>query len=215
MRYCESAGLDPEENLALEERLFESFDAEPILYLWQNGPCIVLGKNQLAEEEADLPLAAARGVPIVRRATGGGAVYQDEGNLNFTVITADRPGASPYELALQPAIDALLPFGLNVVYNGRNDLCIDGRKISGCASRVRGDRLLLHATLLIHTDLDALDALLTPPADKLERNGVASVRSRVANLTEFCPELTVPEVKAALRRHFSEYFLSREKGTDL
>ena len=212
MRILESAGRDPAENLAREKELFDSFDGESVLYLWQNAPCVVLGKNQVPEEEVDLPLARRLGIPVVFRATGGGAVYHDEGNLNFSLITTDRPGLSPYAWALRPVLKALLPFVPEIVYNGRNDLCVRGRKISGCASRVRGDTLLLHGTLLLCADLDTLDALLTPPEEKLERHGVASVRSRVANLTEFCPGLTVPAVKDALIRAFDESPCFSEKG---
>ena len=212
MRILESAGRDPAENLAREKELFDSFDGESVLYLWQNVPCVVLGKNQVPEEEVDLPLARRLGIPVVFRATGGGAVYHDEGNLNFSLITADRPGLSPYEWALRPVLKALLPFVPEIVYNGRNDLCVRGRKISGSASRVREDTLLLHGTLLISADLDTLDALLTPPEEKLARHGVASVRSRVANLTEFCPDLTVPAVKDALIRAFAESPCFSEKG---
>ena len=214
MKIVESAGRDGAENLVLEGRLFDGFDGESVLYLWQNDPCVVLGKNQAPEEEVNLSLAERLGIRVLFRATGGGAVYQDGGNLNFTVITRDRPGVPPYEWALAPVLNALLPFVPELVYNGRNDLCVRERKVSGCASRVRGETLLLHGTLLIDTDLDTLDAVLTPPAEKLERHGVASVRSRVANLTEFCPELTVASVKAALIRSFSEAAAFSGKGAD-
>ena len=212
MKIVESVGLDPTENLAREKELFDGFDGESVLYLWQNAPCVVLGKNQMPEEEVDLPLARRRGIPVVFRATGGGAVYHDEGNLNFSLITRDRPGLSPYEWALAPVRNALLPYVPEIVYNGRNDLCVRGKKIAGCASRVREDRLLIHGTLLISADLDTLDAVLTPPKEKLERHGVPSVRSRVANLTGFCPELTVADVKAALIRAFAESPWFSEKG---
>ena len=212
MRFLECAGSDPAENLAREKELFDGFDGESLLYLWRNAPCVVLGKNQVPEEEVDLSLARRRGIPVLFRATGGGAVYQDEGNLNFSLITEDRPGLSPYEWVLSPVLKALLPYVPEVVYNGRNDLCVRGRKISGCASRVREDTLLLHGTLLISADLDTLDAVLTPSREKLERHGVASVRSRVANLTEFCPDLTVSAVKDALIRAFAESPCFSEKG---
>ncbi len=212
MKIVECAGRDGAENRALENRLFERFDGESVLYLWQNDPCVVLGKNQVPEEEVDLPLAERLGIRVLSRATGGGAVYQDGGNLNFTVITRNRPGVSPYEWALAPVLNALLPFVPELVYNGRNDLCVLGKKVSGCASRIREDKLLLHGTLLIDADLDVLDAVLTPPEEKLQRHGVASVRSRVANLTEFCPDLTVPAVKDALIRAFAESPCFSEKG---
>ena len=208
VKYFESAGLDPAVNLAREDELFRAFDGDPVLYLWRNRLCVILGKNQVPEEEVDLDLAARLGIPVLRRSTGGGAVFQDEGNLNFTLILRDLPGLSPYDWALRPVLDALLRLNVPVEYNGKNDLCVRGKKVSGCASRVRGDVLLLHGTLLVSVDLETLDAVLTPPVEKLERNGVASVRSRVANLTEFRPGLTDDSVKAALRRAFAE----AEKG---
>lgn len=203
MIYIESRQTDPTWNLALESWLFDCETREDVLYLWQNTDCVVIGKNQSAHMEVDLNQANTLGVPVLRRETGGGAVWHDLGNLNFTYITDDDPEAdSPYEAFLRPLMEVLAGQGIPVVYNGRNDLCVADRKISGSAARMRNGRLLHHGTLLVCSNLAQMDSLLTPDAEKLQRNGVRSVKSRVANLTEFAPGLTAAHLKDLLRERF-------------
>ena len=190
MIYYETASTDPRINLAAEDYLLHQAGAEDVLFLWQNAPCVIIGRNQCAAQEVDLDLARQLGVPVVRRDTGGGAVYHDLGNLNFTFLTADRPALdSPYASFLTPLIAVLASFGVAAEFNGRNDLCVQGRKISGSAARVHAGRLLHHGTLLVASDLAPMTRLLTPPQEKLRRNGVASVQSRVANLQRRLREL--------------------------
>ena len=203
MIYFESKQTAPGYNLALETWLLETYRQEDVLYLWQNGPSVIIGSNQVAANEVDLELAQRLRVPVVRRHTGGGAVYHDLGNLNFTWITRDTPASDrPYETFLAPLIRILRGLGIEAEFNGRNDLCVQGRKISGSAARVRQDRLLHHGTLLVDCDLQTMERLLTPPAEKLARNGVRSVKSRVATLREFAPELTVQKLKTAICQEF-------------
>ena len=131
-------------------------------------------------------------------------MYHDLGNLNFTFLTADRPALdSPYASFLTPLIAVLASFGVAAEFNGRNDLCVQGRKISGSAARVHAGRLLHHGTLLVASDLAPMTRLLTPPQEKLRRNGVASVQSRVANLQDFAPGLTVAALKEKIAAAFA------------
>ena len=203
MNAIESKNTNPYENLALEEALFCNHTGGDLLFLWQNAPCVILGRNQDAAQEVNLPLARKLGVPVVRRNTGGGAVYHDLGNLNFTYITRDScEGDTPYAAFLQPLMELLWALEIPVEFNGRNDLCVDGRKISGSAARVRDGWLLHHGTLLVSSELARMDELLTPPEAKLRRNGVASVKSRVANLREFCLGLTVSALRQQIFAKF-------------
>lgn len=204
MIYIESKVTDPAWNLALESWLFDWETKEDILFLWQNDACVVIGKNQSAPLEVDLDAARELGVPVIRRQTGGGAVWHDAGNLNFTYITNDDPETeSPYAAFLGPLVEVLAEQGIEAAFNGRNDLCVQGRKISGSAARVRNGRLLHHGTLLVCSDFAPMERLLTPDAAKLRRNGIRSVKSRVANLTDFAPELTVAKLKDLLRGKFA------------
>lgn len=204
MIYIESSTTDPTWNMALESWLFDRDTGEDILYLWQNSPCVIIGRNQVAALEVDLQLAGEMDVPVIRRQTGGGAVWHDLGNLNFTYITNDGADTDePYAAFLRPLMEVLAGQGVPAAFNGRNDLCVGDRKISGSAARIRNGRLLHHGTLLVCSDLDRMTRVLTPDADKLRRNGVRSVKSRVANLTEFAPDLTVEKLKQLLQARFA------------
>jgi len=140
-------------------------------------------------------------VKLARRTTGGGAVYHDTGNLNYSVITDLTAGAIELEYAaLRRAFAAL---GLPVEYSGRNDATIGGRKFSGAAYAQAGSRRLHHGTVMVNVDVGRMESLLTPPAAKLASNAVASVRSRVCNLREFLPNLQIGEVQDALLAAFA------------
>ena len=150
--------------------------------LWQNAPTVVIGKNQNAYAEADLEHLRKEGVYLARRITGGGAVYHDLGNVNYSFISNRGEGTSFSRLA-EPIIDALASLGLRVVVSGRNDLLTeDGRKISGCAEYAVGERVLHHGTLLFDADLTALSRALRPDIEKLASHAVKSTRSRVCNI---------------------------------
>lgn len=195
----ESPCHDAAWNLALEEYLFARC-REDLLLIWRNSPCIVIGKNQYAAREVDLEKAGRLAIPVIRRSTGGGAVYQDMGNLNFSFLTADGDDENLFGAFLHSLLTALQSLGIKAEYNGRNDLCVNDLKISGSAAKAEGGRLLHHCTMLIDCDLERMAELLTPDREKLRRNGVRSVRSRVANLQSFSPELTGAKLIAALLR---------------
>lgn len=182
--------LDPYENLAIEEALFDG-SGDSALFLWQNRRAVVVGRNQDCRSECRVAELEADGGTLARRLTGGGAVYHDAGNLNFSYIS---DGNSAFDVVL----DAVRSLGVDAELSGRNDLLADGRKFSGSAFLNARGRRLHHGTILVSTDLSALERYLSPPAAKLSAHGVASVRSRVCNLAEFAPHLTVEDARRAL-----------------
>lgn len=191
---------DPFFNLSAEEYFLCEKD-EDFFLLWQNKPCIVIGKNQNAADEINGDYVSARSLPVVRRMTGGGAVYHDRGNLNFSFIINGE--ADRVELC-RPVIDVLRSIGVEAEISGRNDILVGGRKISGTAMCSRGGRSLFHGTLLINADLEAMSEMLRPDENKLMGHGVKSVRSRVANLSEYTEEVSPDIIGAMLAGYMTE-----------
>ncbi|MBQ3668321.1 MAG: lipoate--protein ligase [Clostridia bacterium] len=196
-------------NLARDEYLLDSLaPGEIALYLYVNAPSVIIGVNQNPYLECDLNKLDADGVRLVRRMSGGGAVYHDSGNLNFSFI-AHR---DIYDEARQNRVilNALRRFGIDATLSGRNDISFSSLKFSGCAFCQRGQNRLHHGTLLINARLDSLGRYLTPSKIKLEAKGIKSVRARVCNLSEINPDITVETMKAALKDAFEgEYGESR------
>lgn len=194
---CKSEGFDPYENLALEEALLHYVEKGAlILYLWQNARTVVIGKNQNPWKECRTALLAEEGGHLARRLSGGGAVFHDLGNLNFTFLTS----AEDQDLSRQLGVlaQACLGLGLPVERSGRNDLLADGRKFSGNAFYSHGGKAYHHGTLMVDVDLDLVQRYLSPSRAKLEAKGVGSVRSRVVNLNTLVPGLTVARLSEAL-----------------
>ncbi len=210
--------LDPWHNLAVERSLFESLvqpqrpGARPdhALLVWRNSQCVVIGRHQNPWVECDLTRMAADAVPLVRRVSGGGAVYHDPGNTNFTFFGID----STYNLDRQfgVVLAALESVGISAWRNNRNDLLIDDRKISGNAFRHTKGRSLHHGTLLVSADLDKLTAYLTSPDTILSSKGIPSVRSKVINLTEVRADLTHTALVEALRVAYRAEFGPMERA---
>ncbi len=196
------ASRDPYHNLALEEWWFDRADEfGPTLILWRNAPCVVIGRHQNPWLECDLRAMHADAVPLVRRTSGGGAVYHDGGNTNFSFIAP----AAVYnqERHFRVVTDALASLGIAAWKSDRNDLRAGERKISGNAFRHRHGRSMHHGTLLVDSDLERLTAYLTPSAALIETKATASVRSAVVNLTEVRPDLTHELLHDALERAFA------------
>ena len=191
---------DPFFNLSGEEYFLCEKD-EDFFLLWQNEPCIVIGRNQNAADEINGDYVRTRSLPVVRRMTGGGAVYHDTGNLNFSFIINGE--ADRVELC-RPVIDVLRSIDVVAEISGRNDILVGGKKISGTAMCSRGGRSLFHGTLLISTDLEAMSEALKPDETKLIGNGVKSVRSRVANLSEYTEEVSPNIIGAMLAGYMTE-----------
>lgn len=200
-----SSTLDPYYNLALEEHLLSRVPRSGcILYLWQNQHTVVIGRNQNPWAECRTALLQADGGHLARRLSGGGAVYHDLGNLNFTFLCAEEN----YDLQKQLSVikNAVKLAGIDAEFSGRNDLLTDGRKFSGNAFYHAKGAAYHHGTLLIRTDADRLQRYLSPPKAKLEAKGIASVRSRVVNLSELSPDLTCETMKKYMVQAFSEIY---------
>ncbi len=188
MQYIRLKTTDPYLNLAIEEHLFKNSE-EDIFMLWQNRPSVIIGKNQNAYAEVELAYAEERGIDICRRITGGGAVYHDEGNLNYTFITnTGGEHTLDYAYFARPIISALSSFGITATLSGRNDLECGGKKISGNAQAVSGGRILHHGTLLFGVDVDTLQSVLRTDKEKLAFRAVKSHRGRVGNLSAMLGE---------------------------
>ena len=195
----------PFRNLALEKYLtFHVQEGECILYLWQNERTVVIGRNQNAWNECRVSALQEDGGHLVRRLSGGGAVYHDLGNLNFTFCMRNRD----YDLARQHAVilNAVKKLGIPAEVSGRNDLTAEGRKFSGNAFYEFGDFRYHHGTLLLDTDPEAMSRYLNVPEDKLKSKGVASVRSRVVNLKEYNPHITAELLSHTLQEAFGEVY---------
>lgn len=197
---------DPAWNLALDEYLLTHF-TEEVLSLWRNGPSVIVGRNQNALEEIDQDFVWARGIAVVRRLTGGGAVFHDLGNVNYTLVQPYQEGDfNNYAKFTRPIVDFLAELGVRAELSGRNDLLVEGRKCSGNAQAVRGGRILHHGTLLFSADLSQLAGALRPRDIKIQSKGVKSVSSRVTNLAGHLPEPM--RVEAFLDR-LRAWFLAR------
>lgn len=190
MIFYRSPSTDPAWNLAMEEYFFEKMDrSRSYFLLWQNHNTVVIGKNQNTMAEIDREYVRRNDIRVVRRLSGGGAVYHDDGNLNFTFIT-DAPEGGQIDLHrfCLPIAQALRSFGVEAVIGGRNDITVDGKKFSGNAQYVRQGRVMHHGTLMFDSDLTVLQKALRVDREKIASKGILSVASRVTNLRPYLPE---------------------------
>ncbi|MBQ7871743.1 MAG: lipoate--protein ligase [Oscillospiraceae bacterium] len=201
----EGSSFDPHYNLAVEQHLLETVDAGTcVLYLWQNENTVVIGRNQNPWAECRTTLLEEEGGQLARRLSGGGAVFHDLGNLNFTFLVPQ----GDYDLDRQLGVitEAVRRLGLHAERSGRNDILADGRKFSGNAFYKNGTQAYHHGTLLVEADMEKLGRYLVPSRAKLQSKGVESVRARVVNLRELNPEISIPGLKAALREAFEAVY---------
>ena len=201
----EGQSYDPHYNLAVEEYLLESVEpGQCVLYLWQNRNTVVIGRNQNPWKECRTTLLEQEGGHLARRLSGGGAVFHDLGNLNFTFLVCLEDYSVPRQMeVIRSAVASL---GIPAEVSGRNDILARGRKFSGNAFYKNGRQAYHHGTLLVAADMEKLGRYLHPSRAKLKAKGVESVRSRVVNLQELNPAVTVDSLKKALREAFSNVY---------
>jgi len=212
MRYVRNNSTDPHYNMAFDEFCLQELGSDDVLfYLWQNRPSVIIGLNQNAYGEVNIPYLEENGISLARRVTGGGAVYHDLQNLNYTIVgkSADIERDYPEYAGMMAA--ALRELGVPAELSGRNDIMVGGRKVSGYAKRVWKDRLMVHGTLMYNVDIDKLTQALAVPGSKLEASGVESVRSRVANLKSLLPQMdTIHDLQEALEMLLSNHHRDSE-----
>jgi lipoate-protein ligase A len=195
---------DPRLNLAIEEHLLRNLESEEdILLFYINEPSIIIGRNQNTLEEVNRDYVEAHGIHVVRRLSGGGAVYHDLGNLNFSfIMRRGKENLIDFKKFTAPVVRALVEMGLPAELGGRNDIQVEGRKISGNASYSVKSGMVCHGTLLFGTDLERLSQALKVKPGKIVSKGIKSVRSRVANINEF---IRLPMDIEAFRAHLVAY----------
>lgn len=199
-----SQSLNPYFNVAFEKELMNKQKQGIALFLWQNRPSVFIGRNQNLYAECHVENLKKYNVLPVRRYSGGGAVYQDEGNINFSFICKEK--LFDEEKIKSVITKALHYLKIECTFNGRNDLLYQGRKISGQAYFQEDDMILYHGTLLLNVNIDVLEKVLSPSKLKLQSKGISSVKSRVLNLIDYFPNLTVEKIKEYFMKAFCEIY---------
>ncbi|NLJ98298.1 MAG: lipoate--protein ligase [Tissierellia bacterium] len=207
MIYIRNEDNRPQFNLALEQYVFDSLDQfDEIFLLWINEPSIIVGKHQNTIQEINLNYIKENNINVVRRLSGGGAVYHDYGNLNYTIISKSKDTSSfNFEAFSQPVIEVLAKLGVKAEFTGRNDIVIDGKKFCGNAQYMKKDKVLHHGAMLFDTDLGVLEKALKVSKDKIVSKGIKSVRSRVTNIKDHLKDdIDVEDFKQLLLDHMFE-----------
>jgi len=219
--FVDNKGItDPRINLAIEEFVLRNMDIEKddFLLFYINQPSIIIGKNQNTIEEINTDYVEDNGIIVVRRLSGGGAVYHDLNNLNFSFLTKDDGNSfHNYKKFTQPVVDALKKLGVDAELSGRNDILAEGKKVSGNAQYATRGRMFSHGTLMFKTDVDAVVSSLKVKKDKIESKGIKSVRSRVGNISDYLKEpLTIEEFRMEILKSIfgGEDFIQYYELTD-
>lgn len=209
MKTILNESLDPRYNLALEEYVLKELPTkEDFIFLWQNANSVIIGRNQNTIEEVNAQYVKEQNVSVVRRITGGGAVYHDMGNLNFSFVTnTTQDNINNYRKFTDPVIQALKSYGVPAEFGGRNDILVEGMKVSGNAQSYHKHRFLHHGTILVDADLTMLGKILKPKPDKVESKGIKSVRARVTNIK---PYLKAPVPMKEFKERLLRYLLGSD-----
>ena len=215
--YLETGSTDAAYNLAFEEFVHTHKRNHDYLILWQNKNAVIVGRNQNTEAEIDRPFVQANQIQVIRRNTGGGTVYHDLGNLNYSFITdANGIDRTTLDHFLTPVVSALQNLGLNVSASGRNDILVSGKKVSGTAQFLHKGRVLHHGTLLFDSNTEVLAQALNPDPTKFQSKGVSSVRSRVGNIRNHLQQdMSISDFWAHIKHSLSSENLSHSTLSDL
>ena len=191
---------DPRLNLAIEEHLLRNVQSqEPLLLFYINAPSVIIGRNQNSIEEIDPEFVRAHNIHVVRRLSGGGAVYHDLGNLNFSFITQGKQDLHNFEKFTQPVIKVLGSLGVTAVLQGKSDIFVDGKKISGNAQYASAGRMFSHGTILFNTNLENMLRAINPRQVEIESHAVQSIRSFVTNVRDYLSEeMDIVQLRQAL-----------------
>lgn len=210
MLYFANDSLDPAWNQAFEEYVFDHVTEDDVLLVWRNSPAVVCGRFQNAFAEVSVPETARRGIPVIRRPSGGGTVYHDQGNVNYTIIRDGSPFDRDYASFIEPVAETLRALGIPARFSGDSDIAVDGLKVSGSAQRAAHGRVLHHATLLYKSDLCALRALTRGRRAWFTTKGTDS---KPAPVTNMCDHMDRPFATAdAFLRAFTDA-LTKRLGT--
>ena len=217
--YFDTHSSDPFYNLAFEEYFFnKKKDGETYLILWQNADTVVVGRYQNIYQEIDLNYARENDIKIVRRNSGGGSVFHDIGNLNFSVVY-DFPTSDSIEDILKPFISTLCTLGVNPKLHGRNDIFVNGYKISGLAQYIRESKILYHGTLLVNSDLSKIEKVLTRNSKIFDSLSYPSKKSAVCNLCDVLNEkISISEIKKLIISNYefiSDYNVSETEKAEI
>ena len=199
--------------LAMEEFVASEVEGEAF-FVWRVEPTVIYGRNQVFENEVNAEYCREHDVDVVRRKSGGGCVYSDLGNIMLSYVSGRGVVSEVFDRYMTALADALRALGVPAEKSGRNDILVEGRKVSGNAFHQLPDRSIVHGTLLYSTDLEALTEAIKPPVEKLQRHGVESVRQRVMNLSEYVSGMTEPATgllsPEALEKYLIDYFTDGE-----
>ena len=203
--------------LAMEEFVAREVEGEAF-FVWRVEPTVIFGRNQVLENEVNLEYCREHDVDVVRRKSWGGCVYSDLGNIMVSYVSRRGDVSEVFDRYMTALTEALRALGVPAEKSGRNDILVEGRKVSGNAFHQLPDRSIVHGTLLYSTDLEALTEAIRPPVEKLQRHGVESVRQRVMNLSEYVALMTEPDdaLKSpeALEKYLVGYFSDGEIHLD-
>ncbi len=189
--------------LAMEEFVARCFPGEDCFFMWQVNPTVIFGRNQLMENELNIDYIRSHGIEYYRRKSGGGCVYADPSNIMFSYVTDDFNVSFTFDRYLRLIAYTLSKLGVPAIPSGRNDILVEGKKISGNAFYRTEGRSIVHGTMLYNTDLEVLTQAITPNSEKLTTKGVESVRKRVANLCDYI-DLDIEEFKQFMRSHLCD-----------
>lgn len=199
--------------LAMEEFVASEVEGEAF-FVWRVEPTVIYGRNQVFENEVNAEYCREHNVDVVRRKSGGGCVYSDLGNIMLSYVSGRGVVSEVFDRYMTALADALRALGVPAEKSGRNDILVEGRKVSGNAFHQLPDRSIVHGTLLYSTDLEALAEAIKPPVEKLQRHGVESVRQRVMNLSEYVSGMSEPAAgllsPEALEKYLIDYFTDGE-----
>lgn len=209
MKYIVNTSNDPAYNVALEAYAFQKLtDIDEIFILWINEPAIIIGRHQNTIQEINKEFIDKNGIHVVRRLSGGGAVYHDLNNLNYTIISNNtQEAAFDFQTFSKPVIDTLAKLGVKAEFTGRNDLEINGQKFAGNAQAYYKGRMMHHGCLLFDVDMSVLGQALKVSKDKIESKGIKSVRARVTNIVDHLSDkITVQEFSDAILAQMKEEY---------